>query len=400
MSHASPIQFAPVAAKSPPPFAPAETGVDARFAALLAVQPHATSDPAVSSPDTVNDAAVLSQAAAAEPSGLTAVPAIPETIVRTSHASVIERPGHAASARKPVAARPAASPSAAAPGIMLTALAQAAQTLPTGSSAWAASARLSLRPLSVPSAGRTHAAWAETPSTGQGTGVEKAAVGQVAPEPAAPKGEAAPEATAPVARQPDVVPEAASRTVRGDDLPAVVAAAADPMAPAAPSQAAPAPAPSAQIAPAESPPVTQVSAAVAGVMTNSSPGTQSVTVHLKPEELGVVRIQVDQTTAGTAHVAIAAERPETLQLLRHDEPNLMRALDQAGVPTEGRTVSFQVEPAVASSRSGGTGTGPDTSERGQNDGSARRDDGSSSNPGQDQRQSRVRWLRAGLDITA
>lgn len=403
MSHASPIQFAPSLAKSPPSLRPARTGADGRFAALLAARPDVGSAAtAVTSSAPANDSGALAQVMADPRSGLP----VAETGAGTAHASKAGQPGSMASRRKTANEEPAVSPSAAVPAIILTALAQAGQTLPIGSSARADSARFSLKPFSAEPVGPAHAAGAEPPSTSQATGREKAAGGPVAPDPGASRGGTASEPASPVAHQLNAVAEDASRGERRDEPPAVaavIASAAAPVTLSAPIQSAPiqsASGPSAQIAPVEAPALAQVSTAVAGLTTSSSDGTQSVTVHLKPEELGAVRIQIDQTAAGTAHVAITAERPETLQLLRHDQPGLMRALDQAGVPSDARTVSFQVEPSVATSRSGGTGTGPDTSGRGQNDGSARRDDDPASNSGQDQRQSRARWLRAGLDITA
>jgi flagellar hook-length control protein FliK len=137
-------------------------------------------------------------------------------------------------------------------------------------------------------------------------------------------------------------------------------------------------------------------------------GQQSVTVHLQPAELGQVQIRVDQTVAGAAHIAITAERPETLQLLQREEPRLQQVLDQAGVLSSGRTVSFQVatpeQIGATASRPDSMETGAGASGQGQS-GGAWRQNGDSQNdfgrgPGPDQGQNRPRWFRAGLDITA
>jgi hypothetical protein len=140
----------------------------------------------------------------------------------------------------------------------------------------------------------------------------------------------------------------------------------------------------------------------------STDGTQSVTVRLQPPELGQVQIRVDRTTDGTAHVEITAQKPETLQLLQRDQPRLEQLLDQTGVLSSGRSVSFQVAPPdqapVTSSRSdslaagsGGFGdsSGGDASRQHSDTPSE-----SGGDRGSDQGSARSRWFRAGLDITA
>jgi hypothetical protein len=154
-------------------------------------------------------------------------------------------------------------------------------------------------------------------------------------------------------------------------------------------------------------PVDQITPALVGIL-KAVDTTLNVTIRLQPVELGQVQIRVDQTTTGNTHIQITVERPETLQLLQRDEPKLQQVLDQAGVLSTGRTVSFQVAPhdqiGAATSRpdnlaagSGGPGQGHNGSTWHQNDDAPR-------NPGRtpniDQRQARPRWFRAGLDITA
>jgi hypothetical protein len=137
-------------------------------------------------------------------------------------------------------------------------------------------------------------------------------------------------------------------------------------------------------------------------------GTASVTVRLQPPELGQVRIRIDQTTVGPAHINITTERPETLQLLQRDEPRLQQALDQAGVSSAGRTITFQV---VTQEQTVATASRPDSmtsdssdSGQGQSGGTWRQNEDSQSNfsdgSAPDQGQARARWFRAGLDITA
>jgi flagellar hook-length control protein FliK len=154
-------------------------------------------------------------------------------------------------------------------------------------------------------------------------------------------------------------------------------------------------------------PADQIAPALVGILQKND-GQQSVTIRLQPAELGQVQIRIDQTNAGAAHINIIAERPETLQLLQRDEPRLQQTLDQAGVLSSGRTVSFQVatpeQVGASASRPDSMETGSGTSGQGQS-GGAWRQSGDSPNDfgrgsGTDQGQTRTRWFRAGLDITA
>jgi hypothetical protein len=152
-------------------------------------------------------------------------------------------------------------------------------------------------------------------------------------------------------------------------------------------------------------PVDQVAPALIGLL-KTTDGTQSITMRLQPAELGQVDIRVDQTAQGTSHVAITAERTETLALLQHDEPRLQQALDQAGVSSSGRTVSFQVAPPpvdASASRPDSMAAGSGGSGQGQS-GGAWRQSSDQHNPGNspeaEQGRAQARWFRAGLDITA
>jgi chemotaxis protein MotD len=163
-------------------------------------------------------------------------------------------------------------------------------------------------------------------------------------------------------------------------------------------------------------------------LSSSQNGTQHMTLRLNPAELGMVQVRIDRTPDGQANVAISADRPETLDMLRHDQPALQRALDQAGVPAEGRTLSFHAVQAVGSSgpgggsaNSGGNASGNAT--QGQSGssqsgsaqsgagggfgsaqqsfyGSGRRSAATHPQTAQPDQTATPKWLRAGLDITA
>ncbi|MGA8193111.1 MAG: flagellar hook-length control protein FliK [Acetobacteraceae bacterium] len=148
-------------------------------------------------------------------------------------------------------------------------------------------------------------------------------------------------------------------------------------------------------------------------MARAPDGTQQLTLRLDPPELGHLQIRVERPPDAPAHVDITVEKPETLILLLRDQPQLQRALDQAGVPPDGRSVAFHIATAEAGTRyevgsaPGATGTGSsgagDASSgafhqggRPARDGFADADDTNAdfALPVPPE------WVRAGLDITA
>ena len=168
-------------------------------------------------------------------------------------------------------------------------------------------------------------------------------------------------------------------------------------------------APAGHTAPARAPPpADQLGPALVGIMTSPN-GSQTVTVRLDPAELGVVHIRVIQTEAGVAHVDITAARPETLALLRGDQPRLQQALDQAGIPADGRSITFQISQP---DHVGASASRPDSMAAGSGDGGHGGQGGGFGHPGGDPRQPAggdpragqqrqpMRWFRTGLDITA
>jgi hypothetical protein len=101
-------------------------------------------------------------------------------------------------------------------------------------------------------------------------------------------------------------------------------------------------------------------------LSSGQDGTRQMTLRLSPAELGTVQVRIDRTVDGPASVAITADRPDTLEMLRQDQPALQRMLDQAGVPTEGRTLSFHAAGVTApfgggSADGGGSPSGKDPS---------------------------------------
>jgi len=133
-------------------------------------------------------------------------------------------------------------------------------------------------------------------------------------------------------------------------------------------------------------------------------------LHLEPAGLGQVQIRIDRPQDAPARVDIAVERPETMTLLQHDQPELQRALDQAGIPSDGRSLTLHLATpdalAPSAGAHGGMAANAGAGQGGGGNGSGTRTSGTggtedSADAAQDDAPAPLpRWLRAGLDITA
>ena len=160
-------------------------------------------------------------------------------------------------------------------------------------------------------------------------------------------------------------------------------------------------------------PVTQLAPAIVS-LGHAPDGTQRLTMRLEPPELGQVQVRIERPPDAPARVEITVERTETLNLLLHDQPQLQRALDQAGVPNDGRSVTFHVAAPDAAVRfeatsvptSGGAATSGfagEFSHGAAHQGSDQTRQGTDTDASGDGDGAPVPlpvWLRAGLDITA
>ncbi len=155
-------------------------------------------------------------------------------------------------------------------------------------------------------------------------------------------------------------------------------------------------------------PAQQVSAALVS-LAHAPDGGQRMTLRLEPAELGQVQIRIDRPADAPAQVEITVQRPETLTLLLRDQPQLQRALDQAGVPADGRSLTLHVAAPESAASSGSTNSGAaagaDLGQSGGNGAGTRSEaqgrSGDAADPDQDDTSIPLpRWLRAGLDITA
>ncbi len=283
-----------------------------------------------------------------------------------------------------------------------------------------------------------------------------ASAASVQADPAAPAAEAGHAQVDPAARRADAAPPDQRRSTADTVLstpasPALApginpsdAAAQASAGPGQPEAAAPASLPTVPLTPAAGSPDVATTTSAAPVVANPrsdpptpaqqvlpalvslghSQGVRHVTVRLDPQELGRLQIRVEQPKDGPARVTLTAERPQTLDLLMRDQAQLHRALDQAGVPAEGRSISFHLAathpaaitpdpvadpsraalPTVASGGSAAPGSG--------DGGGAQRGPQRDSFPAGFQRKAAdtidledapprtARWLRTGIDITA
>ncbi len=160
-------------------------------------------------------------------------------------------------------------------------------------------------------------------------------------------------------------------------------------------------------------PAAQVAPALIA-MAHAPDGAQRLTLRLDPLDLGQVQIRIDRPQDAPARVEITVQRQETLTLLLRDQPQLQTALNQAGVPQDGRTITFHLAAAEPAPRAdtaamqitgaGGAGhAGGNGSDAASRQGNNTRQASADSMDDFDADLTPVAvptWLRAGLDITA
>jgi flagellar hook-length control protein FliK len=72
-------------------------------------------------------------------------------------------------------------------------------------------------------------------------------------------------------------------------------------------------------------------------------GRDHITIQIVPHDLGRIEIKLDFDGSGTINTVIAADRPQTLDLLKRDAGGLERALQDAGFKTDGSSLSFNLQ---------------------------------------------------------
>ena len=100
-------------------------------------------------------------------------------------------------------------------------------------------------------------------------------------------------------------------------------------------------------------------------------GMGRLSIRLDPPELGRVDIRIDLGHDGRVTAAVAADRPDTLDLLQRDQRSLERALQNAGFDTGSGDLSFSLH---RHGQGGGHGDGRPGTGRGGDGGEAAEDD--------------------------
>jgi flagellar hook-length control protein FliK len=92
-------------------------------------------------------------------------------------------------------------------------------------------------------------------------------------------------------------------------------------------------------------------------------GSNQFDIRLDPPELGRidVRLDVDSNGQVTSHVTV--DRPETLTLLQSQQPQLERALEQAGLKTADNGLQFSLRDQSFSGQNSGGGAQPNAGQQ-------------------------------------
>jgi chemotaxis protein MotD len=78
-----------------------------------------------------------------------------------------------------------------------------------------------------------------------------------------------------------------------------------------------------------------ISGVAVEIVSRAEDGLRRFEIRLDPPELGRIDVRLDVDNGGNVRSRLTVDRPETLDLLRRDAPQLERALQHAGLNTEG-----------------------------------------------------------------
>jgi flagellar hook-length control protein FliK len=79
------------------------------------------------------------------------------------------------------------------------------------------------------------------------------------------------------------------------------------------------------------------------ILQHADNGISRFQLRLDPPELGRVEVRMEISADGKMSAVIAVERPETLDLLQRDSRALERSLMEAGLKTDGNSLSFSLK---------------------------------------------------------
>jgi flagellar hook-length control protein FliK len=130
-----------------------------------------------------------------------------------------------------------------------------------------------------------------------------------------------------------------------------------------PSSTAMAATPAAPGAPAAAVPVAGLAVAIAA---RAQAGSHQFDIRLDPPELGRIDVRLDIDRNGQATTHVTVDRTDTLQLLQSQQPQLERALEQAGLKTADNGLQFTLRDhsfAGQNGSGGGSGSGQQNTAR-------------------------------------
>jgi flagellar hook-length control protein FliK len=86
-------------------------------------------------------------------------------------------------------------------------------------------------------------------------------------------------------------------------------------------------------------------------------GSHQFDIRLDPPELGRIAVRLDVDSNGQVSSHVTVDRPETLTLLQSQQPQLQRALEQAGLTTANNGLQFSLrDQSFAGQNGSGSGT--------------------------------------------
>ena len=99
-------------------------------------------------------------------------------------------------------------------------------------------------------------------------------------------------------------------------------------------------------------PLAGLAVAIAG---RAQAGSSQFDIRLDPPELGRIDVRLDVDGSGQVRTHVTADRADTLQLLQSQQPQLERALEQAGLKTADNGLQFTLRDQSFTGQDGGSG---------------------------------------------
>jgi flagellar hook-length control protein FliK len=92
------------------------------------------------------------------------------------------------------------------------------------------------------------------------------------------------------------------------------------------------------------------------IATRAQAGSNQFDIRLDPPELGRIDVQLNVDSNGQVTSHVTVDRPETLTLLQSQQPQLERALEQAGLKTADNGLQFTLRDQSFAGQNGGSGS--------------------------------------------